>query len=194
MLIIAGFLFSCNSTFSRSPKNTIRLENSESPFIYSSVFDSAKIVSLNLPDSIQIASVDKLLKYKSYYILVDKKYTKGIFILDQYFNFVQKISLIGNVLKEYENIIDVTIDTLTGIFYLYDGRKINAYQLPDFSFKNAINTNNYLFGGIKFFKGGNYAYNIANFKKQEGFFILFSLSWFQEIIYNIKIKRWKDIL
>ena len=135
ILLNADFLLSCNTTSSPSPKNTIRLENSESPFIYSSVFDSAKIVSLNLPDSLQIGSVDKLLKYNSYYILVDKKYTKSIFILDQYFNFAQKISMIGNGSKEYEDIIDVTIDTLAGNLYLYDRRKINLYQLPDFFLK-----------------------------------------------------------
>ena len=101
------------------------------------IFDSVHFIPLETNEECLITRIDKLIRYKSNYYILDKD-QEMIFHYDKDGRYLGKLARKGNGPEEYVSLIDFQIENDKLYTLSFSRKEIMIYQLPDFSYVDNI--------------------------------------------------------
>ncbi len=110
---------------------------------YSTIFDTIKFVKLETNDACLIGRIDKLIHYKSKFLILDKHIAKSIYVFDNEGKFIQKVGAIGRGPGQYIEPSFLTINYYSDEIMVFDNfsKKIISYDW-DGKFLNMLKIEN----------------------------------------------------
>ncbi len=150
-------------------KNEKKLIIKEQTIKLSNFFKKIEYIIFNIPDTLVIGEISSYFKYKNYQIIIDKRYSKAIYLFDEHNTFIKKIKKLGKGPKEYKKIVSTSIDESGNKIFIFDRRMIKIYSLPDFKYLKSIDVRGKgAFADMIYFKNNVYLYSISKFSNKFG--------------------------
>ncbi len=150
-------------------KNEKKLIIKEQTIKLSNFFKKIEYIIFNIPDTLVIGEISSYFKYKNYQIIIDKRYSKAIYLFDEHNTFIKKIKKLGKGPKEYKKIVSTSIDESGNKIFIFDRRMIKIYSLPDFRYLKSIDVRGKgAFADMIYFKNNIYLYSISKFSNKLG--------------------------
>ncbi len=142
--VLLGCIFACSKKTQFINNGKIPIinwdnVNMKDTFLYSTIFDSVRIIMLN-NDSVLIGSIDKMQPYDDELFVLDSQKVKGLFVFSKDGCFIRRIGNVGDAPNEYRDCSDFTINEQTEEIYIYDSnqKSIYVYALKTGVFKRSI--------------------------------------------------------
>lgn len=177
LLIAASFCVSCASESSPDlvvDTITVPLNRNSGTIKMSDIVDSLEYIRLETTEECLIGKVDRIIPLEDYFLLVDRRKTRSVFIFDRAGKFVRKIAFRGRGPQEYIALTDADYDTDAKRLIILDsfGRKLLFYSL-DGEFVKKIDLNS-AFQKMAYIGSGKIAlyadYNkVYHFETRSGF-------------------------
>ena len=117
---------------------TIDLDGKADTIALSAFFKSPKVIILENDSDCLIGRINEFQFFDGFFFILDKKFSKSLFVFDKDGRFIRKIGSVGNGPGEYINLVDFSLDTENRIIFLLDhGQRIHKYHI-DGSFVKTI--------------------------------------------------------
>jgi len=141
----------------------IDLDAKEKGYIFyrSSLAKKVTPIVLEVTQNSLLGYINKFVTYKDYFLILDTRISKGVFVFDRQGKFLQRIGDIGEGPEEYQEPFDFTINEEDGLIYIIDGKthRIYTYRLPDGEFVESVKLkdDNIISYYIQYYNGKLYA-------------------------------------
>jgi hypothetical protein len=155
-------LSGCHSLSDKGVQGDVHIANFDNiglkqEFIYSSLFDSVKIIPLSDKGPI-LSRVAKMETFHSNFVILDSEQAKGVYLFDQDGNYLYRYGNVGFGPEDYQSCEDFAIDEDKSMIYIYDriSEKLIAYNLKNGDYIKTIKLKNVKIDRIRIIDGKLY--------------------------------------
>lgn len=141
IIFILFIIVSCQQQ-SAKQENVLYIGETKNEMPIDSLISSIYLTYLEESDSIIIGSVDKIIKVRSTYYILDSNKAKALFAYDTLGNFINQYSAQGGGPREYYGILDFDIDTINNEIVILCNPSKLIFTDMQLSFKKEVSLNN----------------------------------------------------